>query len=90
MVDGQGDQLHLLNSTAALVWSCLDGRAPVGAIVDDLAAGLGVSHDMVTADVLALLRGLWAAGLLAGSEADAEPDRADVVEPRYVTEPPGG
>jgi hypothetical protein len=89
LIDGRGGQLHLLNSAAALVWSCLDGRATAGEIVADLAGGLGLPPDRVTADVLGLLRGLWGAGMLAGSERPA-PDPGDAVDPRFVMEPPNG
>jgi hypothetical protein len=89
-VDGEGTGLHLLNATAALVWSCLDGRAPVGVIVDDIAEGLALARDKVAADMLGLLHELWTAGLLAGSEGDAEAEAAGIVDPRFIPEPRGG
>lgn len=34
----------VLNPTAGLLWQCLDGKSPLGDILDDLAAAFGVDR----------------------------------------------
>jgi hypothetical protein len=62
--------LHRLDATATAVWSRLDGRATVAAIVDALAAGFGAPREVIAADVDRLLAELGAQGLLEGVDPD--------------------
>jgi hypothetical protein len=55
-----------LDQIGALVWSVLDGSDPLEAVVRDLADVFGAPVEQVSADVLALVRSLGAAGLLDG------------------------
>ena len=54
-----------VDQLGALVWSVLDGTAPLAEIVRDLADVFGAPADVVGADVLELVRALGQAGLLA-------------------------
>jgi hypothetical protein len=55
-----------LDQVGSLVWSVLDGTAPLRDIVADLAEVYGVAPDVVGPDVLGLARALGRAGLLDG------------------------
>jgi hypothetical protein len=65
VADEESGGLHLLNPTAALVFSCLDGASTLEEIAGDIAAELGSDPAQVTADVVALARQLQAMGVLA-------------------------
>jgi thiol-disulfide isomerase/thioredoxin len=56
----------VVDATGALVWSVLDGTSRLAEIVADLADVYGVPAEVVGPDVLALVRSLGRAGLLAG------------------------
>ena len=47
-------KIHVLNGTAAHILQRCDGATTLAAIVDDLAAATGASHDRIVADVVAL------------------------------------
>ena len=59
----ESDRLHVLNSTATLVWQCLDGFSTVESICFDLAKGLEVELACVLADTSAVLADLVSEGL---------------------------
>lgn len=66
--DPAADQLHVLNLTAALIWSHLDGdNAPeqIAATVED---AFGIDADQAAADVAAALSDFRTAGLLAEND----------------------
>ncbi len=65
--DPEGDKLHTLNLTAALVWSHLTGDVERESIAAEVAAAFesGVTVDDVLDDVNAAIRRFHAEGLLA-------------------------
>lgn len=65
LLDEAANRLHHLNSTATLVWACLDGTASLGAIVADLSDALATSHELILTDTIAVTRMLGDEGLLA-------------------------
>ena len=62
--------IHVLNATAAEVWSCFDGVATVGEIVAELASAYGVDPQTVEADVVPLLAQLSEEALLDVNHGD--------------------
>jgi hypothetical protein len=60
-----GDDLHLLDPIAAVVWQCLDGTATAADIAADLAPAFGRDPGALRADVEAAVASFAAAGLLA-------------------------
>ena len=77
LLDQAAERLHHLNATAALVWSCLDGRSSLGQIAADLGAEMGVPVDTVLADTIVVMRRLRDEGLLAAV------DSAPAVDPDH-------
>jgi hypothetical protein len=65
LLDTSSGALHVLNRTAAAVWSELDGERRVDMIVADLSAASGADASQVRADVIGFLSELGRAGLLA-------------------------
>lgn len=63
--DERRKQVHLLNPTASLVWSAIDGRASLGQIAEELSGAFGAEPAVVRSDVLELVRELTEMGLLA-------------------------
>ncbi|HUG85311.1 MAG TPA: HPr-rel-A system PqqD family peptide chaperone [Euzebya sp.] len=61
-------QLHLLNPTGALVWHCLDGRATLQAIAEDIADVGGLDGEQVLAQLQALLTDLVDGGLVMAAD----------------------
>jgi hypothetical protein len=94
LLDESSGQLHLLNTTGALVWACFDSESTIGEIVTDISEELGAPRDVVLADTLAITRHLASEGLLANVEAAQR--RGPTVEmgaepppdPRFLPEPP--
>ena len=92
LLDENTGQLHLLNPTSTLLWTCFDGESSIAEIVTDISEELHLARDMVLADTLALTRQLASEGLLANVAprrqrvppvgAEAPPD------PRFLSEPP--
>ena len=66
VLDEELNRLHLLNTSAALVWTCFDGTGTLGEIAHDLADVAGLPAADLLADLLALARTLGAEGLLDG------------------------
>jgi hypothetical protein len=65
LLDTSSGALHLLNRTAAAVWSELDGESDIQTIVSELSSAAGVDRARVTADVVELLDQLRRSDLLA-------------------------
>jgi hypothetical protein len=70
LYDEEQGLTHLLNPTATVVWSCLDGERSVDDLGVELAEAFGADVMTVSADVLALVRELARQGLLEGVSAD--------------------
>jgi hypothetical protein len=65
LLDTTSGALHLLNRTAAAVWSELDGERDVQTIVSELSGTAGVDPERVSEDVVELLDKLRRSDLLA-------------------------
>lgn len=98
LYDGRMRDVHVLNATAALVWSEFDGTRTLGEIADELGRRFQVDAAAMRRDLLALAGGLVNAGVLdLGSNGGSEPDRdrtstdaAPASEHRFLQDPPGG
>lgn len=66
LVDELAARALALNPSAALIWRCLDGVAPLGEIIEDLSEAFGVDTEVVGHDVVATVQDLGAFGLLEG------------------------
>jgi hypothetical protein len=78
ILDGEAVLYHeryrtvcVLNPSATVIWSHLDGSGDLATIASELASVFGVRQDVVLGDVLDAVRDLGRRGLLAGVEADA-------------------
>jgi hypothetical protein len=69
LLDESVNRLHLLNSTAALVWRLLDGGVSIGEMAQELSEELATPYDTVLADTLEVVRNFAEQGLLAGAAA---------------------
>jgi PqqD family protein of HPr-rel-A system len=63
--DEREKQVHLLNPTASLVWSAIDGRASLAQIAGELSRAFGAEPAVVRSDVLELVGELTEIGLLS-------------------------
>lgn len=68
--DARTSAFHLLNPTATVIASCLDGSSDLEDLVRDLANAFSGSADTVRSDVLDLARLLGRHGLLDGVTGD--------------------
>lgn len=80
-----------LNTTAALIWACLDGKATLAEISTDLADGTGAPFEAVLVDVIAVVVRLVARGIVfvagvARAPVVPPPTAAPLVEADF---PPG-
>ena len=66
LVDGSTGRIHVLNSTAALVWECFDGDVTLDELAADLAEAFHAPLEAVRADAVEMTRELGRLGLLAG------------------------
>ena len=82
VVDETRGALHLLNSTGALVWRCLDGVSSLDEICADIAEVLGMPLATVEADVDLLAQRLLDEGV-AATPGDARP-----LQPEEVADEP--
>lgn len=64
VVDGRDGRIHLLNTTAAMLWECLDGDVTLGELAGELAEAFHAPVEEVNADVLSVARELGRRGLL--------------------------
>jgi hypothetical protein len=94
-------ELHVLNPTATLIWSCLDGKRTVREIALEFSEAAGVPYDLVLSDVQDAVRSFETMSLLAGSgsvdgvvEAPKAPDPGSEAvvgtDLRFLPEPPYG
>ncbi len=79
LLDEASQRLHLLNTTAALVWVCFDGESSIGEIVTDLSDELGETRAVVLADTLVITRHLGDEGLVANLEPVRPPEASEGV-----------
>jgi hypothetical protein len=63
LLDEDNDRVHLLNATAALVWSGLDGAATVGQLGADLGRHFGVDPEEILSEVVPVLKHFVAEGV---------------------------
>ena len=61
---GELDAIYALNETAALAWDLLDGRTPLGAVVERITAEFEVGRDEAARDLLALASHLESLGVV--------------------------
>lgn len=66
-----GDELHLLNPVAALVWQCCDGASSATEIAEDLAEVFGAEPGTLRSDIEQAIAEFNAAGLLVPDEDGA-------------------
>jgi len=66
IVDSSTGRIHVLNSTAALVWECFDGEVTLDELAADLAEAFHAPLEAVRADTVEMTRELGRLGLLAG------------------------
>jgi hypothetical protein len=97
-LDGQGllydEDLRIwmvLNSTALVIWRCLDGTGSVAEIADDLGTVYGTEKEAVRMHVLHVVRAFARQGLLEGiAPADGQHDHEEtpvVPDPPHETQP---
>ncbi|HEX2275060.1 MAG TPA: PqqD family protein [Acidimicrobiales bacterium] len=92
LVDEASRAVHLLNPTAQIVWSCLDGSATIADIAADLDAVFAADRATITEAVTGLVRRLGDSGLLEGvrpegaSPLDGQQDRQQ--DPRFAERAP--
>lgn len=81
--DDTSKELHAFNTTASLLWLCLDGESPLREIVEDLADAFGTPLDVVEADVVDAAGGWRNRGLVELRRPDGTWDRKtpEVAEP---------
>ena len=86
------EELHILNHTAAVLWSLFDGDADVGHITDDIAEMFDVEAATIIDDVLHATREMASAGILEGVGPDdlATTPPPTVSEPTVLLDPPDG
>lgn len=83
--DDTSKELHAFNTTASLLWLCLDGESPLREIVEDLADAFGTPLDVVEADVVDAAGGWRNRGLVELRLPDGTWDRE---MPEVVEVPP--
>lgn len=65
LFDARRDRAHVLNLTAAVVWTYCDGSHPLGAIAEAIAAELdGTRADTIQRDIEQVVRRFATEGLL--------------------------
>ena len=64
LYDEESGALHLLNPTAAAVWSRCDGTAAIDTVVDEISRAYSVEPVAIRADVIGLVRNFAEQGLL--------------------------
>lgn len=64
LVDGENGRIHLLNSTAGLLWECFDGGTSLEELSADVAASFGLPLPQAREDVLRIARQVGFLGLL--------------------------
>jgi hypothetical protein len=67
-------QLHLLNSTAGVVWRSFDGSVSLAELAHDVADAFGEETESVEVSLVEVARSVGALGLLEGIEAEEQTD----------------
>ncbi|MCA1196534.1 HPr-rel-A system PqqD family peptide chaperone [Sphingomonas sp. R647] len=62
--DTRDGRYHVLNPSAAVIWSAIAAETPVARIAADLAARFGIAVDVMQADVDAFVANALQLGLL--------------------------
>lgn len=60
----QNDDVHSLNSTAAFIWSCCDGKHSVERIVTIIEENFKPKRETVLQDIIKIIKGFSKKGLL--------------------------
>ena len=95
--EGRGS-LHVLSTTATVIWDNLDGQLTVEGLAAALSDAFGAPLDVVRHDTLETVRSFAEQGLLEGSAAPAAAHRGgsdvtgdeDGAAPRFLRQPPHG
>jgi hypothetical protein len=64
------DQVHVLNSGAALIWMLCDGVRDIAGIATELAAGFGIPYQQTLHDVRQTVAHLQTLGVLEPESAE--------------------
>lgn len=67
-------EIYVLDEVADHIWQRLDGRTPVGAIVDSLTDTFDVERDTAHRDLMAFVEALRDAGLVSEPGGDSNDD----------------
>jgi hypothetical protein len=78
---------HVLNTTAALLWQCIDGVATARELLVDLADAFGVPIDVVAADFVPVIAA-WKRDALVSDGAGDRPRVIEVDGWRLLADPP--
>jgi hypothetical protein len=94
LFDERTSAVHVLNPTATVIASCLDGTTDLAAVVGELAAAFSADTAAMQADVLDVARSLGRQGLLDGVEGTDPEEHEDLAgdelgsEPKFLADPP--
>jgi hypothetical protein len=90
--DERRQSVHVLNPTAMLVWTGIDGRTSLGQIAEELASLFGADLDAVRSDVLELAEDLMNRELISapGRSPEGPREEPSARGPRFLEDPPGG
>src|SRR3954447_25560570 len=80
LLDESVNRLHLLNSTATLLWRLFDGEASIGELARELSEELPAPYEAVLNDTLDVVRDLGAEGLLDGVAPTHDRDPAAMLD----------
>jgi hypothetical protein len=71
LYDERNNRFHLLNPSANIVWSCLDGTVSLDALSDELAEAFDTPVEVVRVDLMGLVTRFAGEGLLEGISASS-------------------
>jgi PqqD family protein of HPr-rel-A system len=95
LYDERTSAVHVLNATATVIASCLDGSGSLDDLAVDLARAYSLDVESIRGEVLELARSLGEKGLLDGVEgaatADHEVEQSEPAPngPTFLADPPG-
>jgi thiol-disulfide isomerase/thioredoxin len=81
LVDRETGFLSLLDPIGSIVWNCLDGQGTLADLAEELSEAFGAPAEVVSQDVLEMVRSVGRAGLLTGV---ARPQPAIPLQPTGV------
>lgn len=87
--DDAGDAMHILNSSAALIWQSLDGKATVDDLVEDFVDLTGSPRETIRADLVATLASFLDRNLLARQNDERDEERTDEADYKPSSQPQG-